>query len=94
MEDLAGYGHTDMLSGDPGVLMVDREIRELIEDVANLVAIQVARPIETRLTILETKIQCGSTSAERQTTRRWKLVGLILGVPGWIAAVVALLRTV
>jgi hypothetical protein len=71
---------------------MDRLTREIIEDVANLVALQVARPIEIRLAILETKLQCSTNKRTGLLSRRWKIAGLCLAAPGWILAILSIIR--
>ena len=74
--------------------MVSRETRELIEDVANLVAIQIAAPIEKRLTILETKISCRGDDKRFHYQSRWKWLTFLVGVPGWLMALYSFISLV
>lgn len=63
-------------------------VRETVEDIANLVV----APIDRRLSVLETKIECGKKERERLATHKWKMIGLGMGIPGTIATIVTLIN--
>lgn len=73
--------------------MVDKSTRTAIEDIANLVSLQIVRPIEQRLTAIETKIQCQGETKKTSIDAKWKLIGLAISFPGIAAALVKVLES-
>jgi len=73
-------------------MMTQKEVREMVEDVANLTALQIVRPIEIRLASLETKICCKEGSKKESLELKWKIIGFLLAIPGGIAAVLAAIQ--
>ena len=66
--------------------------REVIEDIANLTAMRMAAPIEKRLTAIEVQLKMSRDATAAGISTRWKIVGLFLAIPGWLAAAIALAR--
>jgi hypothetical protein len=69
---------------------MDKVTREMVEDVAKLTALEMAAPIEKRLTAIETRLKITCRAKAAGIDARWKMIGLILAVPGWLAAALAL----
>ncbi len=72
--------------------MVDNQTRAVIEDIANLVSLQIVRPIEQRLTSIETKIQCQGDAGKMSLDIKWKIIGLAVSAPGILVAISKLLE--
>jgi len=62
-------------------------IREMIEDIANLVSIQMIRPLENRITVLETKL----LAKQSRNVLFWKIVSLCFAIPSFVLAIIELL---
>lgn len=63
--------------------MTDRDIRKLVEDVANIVALKTIQPIEKRLTTIEARM----CTEKEYGARVWKIVGVCFSIPSFIIAV-------
>ena len=71
---------------------MDRQTREIIEDVGNLVALQVVRPLENRLTALETRCNFSASVKKSQSSNKWKIAGFTVAALGWLTGVLSFVR--
>jgi hypothetical protein len=71
---------------------MDKQTREMVEDIANITALQIVRPIEQRLMAIEVELKLTCRAGKARVDTRWKFVGLALAIPGWFAAAISIIR--
>jgi hypothetical protein len=80
--------------GTGKTIKMDRVTREIVEDIASITAMRMAAPIEKRLTAIEVQLKMTCRARAAGVNARWKMIGLLLALPGWLAAAIALLRSI
>ena len=71
---------------------MDSELREIVEDIVNLATIQMVRPIEKRLVVIETKLSEKRKRKEKHENLVWKVIGVGFAIPSFLIALLALLK--